>query len=48
MFPVTSILSVSCATLSLNTCWLADVLTPRGEPRSWRNDDRSPLGWYEL
>ena len=30
------------------THWLADVITPCGDPQRWRNDDRSPLSWYEL
>jgi hypothetical protein len=28
------------------TYWLADVITPSGEPQRWRTDDGDPLTWY--
>jgi hypothetical protein len=29
------------------TYWLADVVTPDGQARAWRNNDGNPLGWKE-
>lgn len=30
------------------TYWLAEVVTPSGEPQNWRKDERNPLSWYRL